>query len=141
MVSVVELNSVEEVANVHHVVAQLYPDLELDRFVGQVGKQFQSGYRMIALQQQEEIYAVAGFRVKQQLGDKKYLYVEDFVTNERYRSQGCGKMLLSWLKAEALNNACKSLRLDLDCTNQQAHRFFVQQRLALNGYHLVLPLH
>jgi len=134
------MESIEELEQVYPVMSELRSNYTLDAFITQCSRQFAQGYRLAALVNFGEVMSVAGLRVSENLGMGKFLYVDDLVTAKKFRSQGCGKFLLSWIKAYAKEQGCAQLHLDSYVTRHEAHRFYLQQRLHISGHHFYVDL-
>ena len=82
------------------------------------------GYQLAALVDHDEIAAVAGFRIGENLAWGRFLYVDDLVTRAERRSSGYGAALLNWLKDFAAKAHCHQLHLDSGAWRKDAHRFY-----------------
>ncbi len=126
------------------VMHQLRPHLHPEEFVARVRRQQQGGYQLAFLaigeKGAEQVKAVAGFRISECLSFGKFLYVDDLVTQEGDRSQGCGEELLQWLINHAKEQNCQEFHLDSGVQRFAAHRFYFRQRLAITCYHFALKL-
>lgn len=122
------------------VVAQLRPHLDEDRFVGQTLRQFDQGFRATALYVDGVPRAFAGWRVLEMLAVGKHIYVDDLVTDATTRSQGLGKSLLDWLKAEAVRLGCVRLQLDSGTQRKDAHAFYLREGLRIESFHFGIVL-
>ncbi|TCO83386.1 acetyltransferase (GNAT) family protein [Plasticicumulans lactativorans] len=131
----------EEIVATRAVMRQLRPDVPADEYLGTVRRMMQSdGYRLAAVYDGGEVRAVAGYRVMEMLYCGRILYVDDLNTDAAARSQGYGKVLLDWLKAEARAQGCRQLHLDSGVQREQTHRFYFREGLAINCYHFRIPL-
>jgi GNAT superfamily N-acetyltransferase len=122
------------------VVAQLRPHLDEEGFVAQAMRQFDQGFRATALSVDGTPRAFAGWRVLEMLAVGRHVYVDDLVTDATARSIGYGRTLLDWLKAEALRLGCVRLQLDSGTQRQQAHGFYLRERLHIEGFHFGIAL-
>jgi GNAT superfamily N-acetyltransferase len=95
---------------------------------------------LAALYDEETVRAVAGYRVMEMLYCGKILYVDDLITDERYRSNGYGKVLMDWLKAEAKALGCAELHLDSGVQRELTHRFYFREGLTINCHHFHVSL-
>jgi GNAT superfamily N-acetyltransferase len=93
------------------------------------------GYRMAALFDGDECRAAAGYRVFTNFVSGKYLYVDDLVTAERWRSHGYGRLLNEYLVGLARNAGCESIQLDSATHRHSAHRFYFRERYAITSFH------
>ena len=122
------------------VVAQLRPHLDEDRFVTQTLRQFEHGFCATALYVDGAPRAFAGWRVLEMLAVGKHIYVDDLVTDATTRSKGHGKLLLDWLKAEAVRLGCVRLQLDSGTQRKDAHAFYLREGLRIESLHFGIVL-
>ena len=123
------------------VMRELRPHLrDGDAFVAQVRRQADQGYRLLALRDDGEVLACAGYRLTDSLLRGRFLYVDDLVTRKDQRSRGHGERLLHALVAEARVAGCSALVLDSGLDNPQAHRFYLRHRLAIRAFRFALEL-
>ena len=132
------IGSDAEIARCYAVMVQLRPHLTLADFVAQVKLQMRSGYQLVAALGGDTVVAVAGYRVTRSLSWGKFLYVDDLVTDAARRSQGIGKRLLDWLRAEAKRQGCQEFHLDSGTQRKDAHRFYEREGMQLLAYHYKL---
>ena len=85
------------------------------------------GYQLAAVSDQGEVRALAGYRFRDMLYCGRILYVDDFNTDERYRSQGYGRRLLDRLKQQAKEKGGDELHLDSGVQRGQTHRFYFRE--------------
>lgn len=122
-------------------MAQLRPHLDEGAFIEQVLRQREEdGYRLVYVETDREIVAVAGFRVTEMLSRGRFLYVDDLVTHEGHRSQGYGARLLAWLASEARREGCQQLDLDSGLGRERAHRFYEREGLDPTALHFAFEL-
>lgn len=123
------------------VMAQLRTHLDEAGFLEQVKRQGKTaGYQLAFLAEGEEVVAVAGYRILENLARGKFLYVDDLVTRSDRRSRGYGKELLAWLLDRARQEGCDQLRLDSLLQRHDAHRFYSREGLDFVGKHFSLKL-
>jgi GNAT superfamily N-acetyltransferase len=123
------------------VAAQLRPQYDEDAFVAQVLRQFGEGYHATALDDAAGVpRAFAGWRVHEFLANGRHVYVDDLVTDEAARSQGHGKAMLDWLKAEARRRGCARLQLDSGTFRKDAHAFYLREGLRIEAFHFGIAL-
>jgi len=122
------------------VIYQLRTHLEQKDFLSKVRRQQLEGYRLVYLEDDGSVRAVAGFRVVENLASGKMLYVDDLVTDSACRSRGYGKALLNWLIEQARREQCQFLDLDSGVQRFDAHRFYLSNRLIISSHHFKLKL-
>ena len=118
---------------------QLRPHLEAAEFVSRVRRLALAGYRLAYLELEGRPVGVAGFRAAEDLARGRFLYVDDLVTDEAFRSKGVGAQLLAWLRAQATAEACNSVQLDTGVQRKGAQRFYEREGLRLSCYHYEIP--
>lgn len=112
------------------VMRQLRPHLESeDDFVARVGRMRQQGYRLLAAWDGDEVVALAGYRLQENLVYGRFLYVDDLIASETRRSQRWGARLLAQLSDAALQAGCARLVLDTGLSNTLAQRFYFREGL------------
>ncbi|MFS8063785.1 MAG: GNAT family N-acetyltransferase [Luteimonas sp.] len=123
------------------VVQQLRPQFDETGFIAQVLRQFDKGFQATALYDEAGVArAFAGWRVHEFLAVGKHVYVDDLVTDEAARSQGHGKAMLDWLKAEARRLGCSRLQLDSGTFRKDAHAFYLREGLRIEAFHFGIAL-
>ena len=84
-------------------------------FVEQVDeRQRAAGYRLVGSMSEDgdQALAVAGFRVAENLGWGRHLYVDDISTLPTARKQGRARQLLEWVHDEAARLGIAQVHLD-----------------------------
>lgn len=92
---------------------QLRPHLTEDIFLEKI-KRLQDNYafNLVAVIENNEVKAAAGYRITESLAWGNYFYVDDLITNETNRRKGYAKILWDWLIGQAKLNECEQFHLD-----------------------------
>jgi GNAT superfamily N-acetyltransferase len=122
------------------ILLQLRPNLQQETFLAQVRQQQQQGYQLAFLELENQLVAVAGFHISECFAWGKFLYVYDLVVRESDRSQGSGQQMFAWLTEFAKTQGCQQLHLDSGVQRFDAHRFYMQQRMAITSHHFALGI-
>ena len=130
----------EEILRCFAVLRELRPALQLEGMVDRVRAQQKEGYRMAMLETDGEVSTVAGFRVFGMLATGRTMYVDDLVTAAAARSRGHGKAMLEWLMQTARAEGCQSFSLDSGTQRQDAHAFYLRERMRITSFHLFRAL-
>jgi GNAT superfamily N-acetyltransferase len=130
----------EEINRCFAVMSELRPLLVAGEFVARVQAQQAEGYQLAFIENEGAIVSVAGFRIQNMLSSGKTFYVDDLVTDAAARSQGHGEAMIQWLIALAREARCVSFDLDSGTQRQEAHAFYLRQRLRITSFHFHLPL-
>ena len=138
---VLKVTTDEQILATREVMRQLRPNVPAGDYLTIVkGMKQSDGFQLAALYDEDNVRAVAGYRVMETLYYGRILYIDDLNTDERYRSKGYGKALLDWLKAEAKKQGCRQLHLDSGVQREHTHRFYFRERLTINCYHFHMTL-
>ncbi len=131
----------DELRRCYSVMKQLRQHLGEEEFVERAWRQMERyGYAVAYVEENGEVRAVAGYRISECLCDRKFLYVDDLVSDEPYRSKGYGGVLFDWLVETARENGCAELSLESGVQRHGAHRFYLAKRMRISSYHFSLRL-
>ncbi len=134
--TVVEATSDKAILETRDVMRQLRPSISVDAYLPTIRRMMRTdGYRLAALYEDQHVRAVAGYRFMEMLHCGRILYVDDLNTDEAFRSRGCGRVLIAWLKNQARVSGCEQIHLDSGVQREAAHRFYFRERLTIRGYH------
>ncbi len=125
----------EAILACHEVMAELRPHVTRESFLPTVRAMQQDGLRLACIREDGRVVAVAGYRVSTNLFCGRHLYVDDLVTADAARSKGHGKVLLAWLRAQAVAEDCEVFHLDSGMQRKRAHQFYLREGLEIAGYH------
>jgi GNAT superfamily N-acetyltransferase len=139
--TILEPGTDAEILATYDVMRQLRPHLSPHEYPSVVRRLMEvQGYRLAAMAEDGQVRAVAGYRLMEMLYCGRFLYLDDFVTDERVRSRGYGRQLLDWLKATARNHGCRELHLDSRLHREAAHRFYEREGIEKTCYHFAAVL-
>ena len=130
----------DEINACYPVMAELRPHITQGEFLGRVKRQVEIADYRLACAVNEEVRAVAGFRISENLAWGKFLYVDDLVSGNDDRSKGYGGALFDWLVEHARENDCDQFHLDSGVQRFRAHRFYLLKRMAIEAHHFGLKL-
>ena len=132
--------SEQEILDCYTIMVELREHLKRDEFVATVKRLAEiAGYKLAYLAD-DEIKAVAGFRISEWLAAGKYLEIDDLVATGSERSKGYGGELFDWLVKYARQNDCDQVRLVSRVTRLDAHRFYLRKQMTLEAYYSLLQL-
>lgn len=140
MLEIRKIKTDAEIYSCFKVMSQLRPDIKEQVFVNLIRNQYPMGYQLVAVLSDDNVVAVAGFRILENLAWGKFLCVDELVTDKLQRSTGVGKKLLSWLHEEAENNHCDQLHLDSGVQRKDAHRFYEREGMTFSSHHYMSKL-
>lgn len=120
---------------------QLRPHLDEEGFIAQVRRQSENhGYVLVFVALEDEVVAVAGYRIAEFLAWGRTFYVDDLVTISSARRHGLGSGLLDWLIDQARNSGCRQFHLDSGVQRHDAHRLYLGRKLMISSHHFSLVL-
>lgn len=122
------------------VMHELRPHHTLISFVAQVQRQQSSGYKLVYVENNEEVCAVAGYRLSENLSWGSFMFVDDLVTRSSDHGAGHGSALLDWLLEEARQQGCAQFHLDSGVQRFGAHRFYLHKGMDITCHHFALKL-
>ncbi|MFP5262409.1 MAG: GNAT family N-acetyltransferase [Blastocatellia bacterium] len=130
-----------DILSTFDVMKQLRTHLVRDDYVETINRLRQTNnYHLVALVDDGAVRCVAGYRLAEGLSWRKYLYVDDLITDENARSNNYGKQMMDWLVGEAKRNNCDQLHLDSGTQRYDAHRFYLRERMIIDCFHFSLKL-
>ena len=125
----------DQISNCFEVMSELRPHLLREDFLSTIREMEQGGYRLLYLEDNSKVVAVAGYRINRNLFMGKHLYVDDLVTADAQRSKGYGEQLINWLRELAKKEGCAFLHLDSGTQRGRAHRFYFAQGFTIASFH------
>lgn len=111
-----------------------------DRYVAQLVRQAEQGYRLLAAQEGERLVGLAGYRELENLLYGRFIYVDDLVVSPQLQRSGVGAQLLSAVREQAVQRDCDHLVLDTGLHMPLAQRFYFRQGLLARGMHFTQSL-
>ena len=118
------------------VMRELRPHLsDVAAFIAQVRRQAEQGYRLLAAWQDDQLKALAGYRLQESFVYGRFLYVDDLVTALDARRHRLGGKLIDALREEAQRQGCVNFVLDTALGNALGQRFYFRQGLLAVGMH------
>lgn len=107
------------------VMKELRPHLNFSEYIEIFEQANKSdGYQIVAVEVQEQIVALMGFRFLSDFVRGRHLYIDDLVSTESARSQGLGAELLRYAEQVAFKSGCKTLRLCTGVENERGANFY-----------------
>ncbi len=125
----------EDINNCFVAMSELRTNLKREGFLKLVRHMEAEGYQMACIEQDNNVVAVAGYRIFTNLFMGKNLYVDDLVTTDKERSRGYGEQLIKWLRTEARSKGCRFFHLDSGTRRDRAHKFYFENGFNIASYH------
>lgn len=122
------------------VVKQLRTQLTYDEFEDLIYDMRDREYTMLGIFEKEVLVTYAGVVVQTNLYHKRHLFVDELVTDEKYRSQGYGKMMMEYLVDYAKMAMCENIVLSSGFARDEAHRFYEKEGFLKKSFVFVKTL-
>jgi GNAT superfamily N-acetyltransferase len=129
----------DQIQDCYAVMAELRPHISANDFLDRVKRQARDGYKLACIAA-DDVKAVAGFRISENLAWGRFLYVDDLVSKLADRSKGYGGVLFDWLVQYAREHGCDQFHLDSGVQRFGAHRFYLTKRMSISSHHFVMNL-
>ncbi len=102
------------------IMQELRPHLTFESYISIYEESnTRDGYEIVAIEQENKILALMGYRFLWDYVRGKHVYIDDLVVTEKRRSSGLGAELLKFAEDVMIKNNCTTLRL---CTGINNHR-------------------
>lgn len=111
---------------------QLRPQLPAD-YEAKMGRVLQRA-RMALAVDDDAVMGLAVYRVEENTFDGLKFYIDDLVTDEKYRSQGVGQALIEHLEAVAKQAGANALVLDSGTQRTRAHQFYFREGFVIPAF-------
>ena len=105
------------------------------KYEAKMKRVFAGGARMCVAVEGTVVAGVAVYRIYENTFNGRQLYVDDLVTDEKRRSTGVGRALLSYLERKARDANLDNLALDSGTQRTQAHKFYFREGMVATAFH------
>ena len=116
---------------------ELRTELTEEAFLELYSQAYAEGYRVVGLFDEGECRAVAGYHLTHGFLHGRFMYVDDLVTADRWRSNGYGRALNDYLVATARAAGCSNVQLDSGTQRTDAHRFYFREDYVITSFHFL----
>jgi ribosomal protein S18 acetylase RimI-like enzyme len=117
------------------VLKELRPHLSFEDYLKIYDQaHLSNGYEIVAIQQNDRVLAVMGYRILSDFVRGKHIYIDDLVSSESARSKGLGAELLKYAETVAKNIECESLRLCAVFDNERGIKFYEKNGWTKRSY-------
>lgn len=134
-----EMN-LKELERVYELLKQLRVELSFTEFDDLIYDMRHMEYKMIGLFEKDKLVTYAGVAIQTNFYHKRHLYVFDFVTDEKFRSQGYGTEMFEYLESYARSAMCERIVLSSGLARESAHRFYERHSFEKKSYLFVKPV-
>lgn len=135
------VNTDEEILCCFPVMQELRAHLsDAKVFLQRVRQQQSQGYLLLAVWQEGQPIALAGYRYQHNLVHGLFAYVDDLITTASMRRHRYGQLLLEYIFYEASKQGCNKVVLDTGLANSLAQRFYHRMGMLAMGLHFSFAL-
>lgn len=118
------------------IMRQLRPHLtDASAFAGQVQRQRENGYHLLAAREHGRVIGLAGYRLTENTLYGRFIYVDDLVVDASLQRRRLGEQLLEQVRQAARALGYRYLVLDTGMHMALAQRFYFRQGLLPLGMH------
>ena len=122
-VSIRELTN-DELEQAYPLVKQLRTNLSVNEYLEMIKAMKEDGYQIVCLFEGDVVMSYAGIAKRTEFIYGPHIWVYDLVTDERARSKGYGKQLLTYIEQVAIDNNLHCIALSSGLTRTGTHRFY-----------------
>ena len=130
----------ERLHQVYPVLHELRTELSEPAFLELYAEAYPEGYRVVGLFDEGECRAVAGYHLSHGFLHGRFMYIDDLVTADRWRSKGYGRALNDYLVTTAKAAGCSNVQLDSGTQRTDAHRFYFRDGYVISSFHFLHKL-
>lgn len=136
---IIECKTDAEIMAAHHLIQQLYPDIELpeNTYLKLVRNMLAKQYRQITIGDQESCLGTAIFLEMVVFDVGGLIYVQDLVVNEQHRGQGLGKKLLDWICTETKRLGYEYISMNAEKADEKAQSYYFKSGYELDAHYFV----
>ncbi len=107
------------------IMKELRPHLKYEEYLAIYDEAHRrDGFEIVAIEENNQILAVMGYRILFDYVRGKHIYIDDLVSSESVRSKGLGAELLKYAEGVAKDLNCKTLRLCAVIENERGVQFY-----------------
>ncbi|MBK8202484.1 MAG: GNAT family N-acetyltransferase [Bdellovibrionales bacterium] len=122
---VIKANDKKDLERFYPIMKELRRDLSFEDYVTIFKDAHEAdGYEIVAIESDNVILAVMGYRILHDFAHGKHLYIDDLVSTESHRSLGLGAKLLKYAEDLAKELDCNGLRLCTGIENERGKKFY-----------------
>ena len=125
----------DEIEKCFEVMHFLRPHLLKDKFIEKVHKQFDQGYQMACIGDNDIAFSLIGYRFLETMAWGRILYIDDLITHPDHQRSGYAGMLLDWVFEVAQNKGCDEIHLDSGYQRLDAHRLYLNKGFHMTSHH------
>lgn len=130
-----------EILQCYDVIKDLRPKIECPHeFVERVQRQQKNSYRLLGIEVEGKVVAVAGYRESENLIHGPFVYIDDLVSAKNLRGHGYGSVLIKEISKIAKELGKNKVVLDTGLSNSQAQKFYYREGFLGLGMHFLREL-
>ena len=137
---VIELETREQFERSFDIYSVLRPHLNRHGFAEKLQRQYSQGFRIMAIEDDGTIVALAGYRFLECTAWGRVLYIDDLVTDPELKRRGYASQLLDRLTQIAKAHQCDEVHLDTGYARFDAHRLYLNKGFQLACHHMACKL-
>lgn len=132
-----EIKGKKEILKTHSLLQQLQPELSAKEMKASLELMLPMGYRMLGIFEGKKLVGCTGIWTGAKFYSGKYLEIDNFILDKKYRSKGIGKLLTDHIMKLGKKEKCKVIMLDAYTTNHASHKFYLREGFIIKGFHFI----
>jgi GNAT superfamily N-acetyltransferase len=132
-----EIKGKKNILECYPLIKQLTPELSQKDMRTYLELMLPMGYRMFGVYEGKKLVGCTGIWTGAKFYCGKYLEIDNFILDKKYRSKGIGKLLTDYIDKLAKKEKCKVIMLDAYTTNHASHKFYLREGFIIKGYHFI----
>jgi ribosomal protein S18 acetylase RimI-like enzyme len=119
------------------LLRQLTPELSQKEMKFCLELMLPMGYRMFGVYDGKKLVGCTGIWTGAKFYCGKFMEIDNFILDNKYRSKGIGKLLTDYIEKLAKKEKCKVVMLDAYTTNHASHKFYLREGFIIKGFHFI----
>jgi GNAT superfamily N-acetyltransferase len=132
-----EIKAKKNILECYSFIKQLTPELSQKEMRTYLDFMLPMGYRIFGVYDGKKIIGCTGIWTGAKFYCGKYLEIDNFILDKKYRSKGIGKLVTDFILKLAKKEKCKVIMLDAYTTNHASHKFYLREGFIVKGFHFI----
>lgn len=131
------VKNIEEIKKSLHLLEDLYGNIDRVDAMSSLVEMINSDYIMGCVFEEEKCVGVTGISVRKKIELGNILQIDDFMIDRSRRGVGIGKMLVSWIKWQAMKNDCNKIFASAPSQRKEFQSILSREGFKINGFNFI----
>tara|TARA_A100001015_G_C14724569_1_gene607317 strand:- start:297 stop:710 length:414 start_codon:yes stop_codon:yes gene_type:complete len=127
------IKNIEEIKDSLQLLSEFNNDCNEKIALEQALSMVEHGYLFGIVTSGEKIIGITICKAREKLFYGKILQIDEFFIHRGYRGIGVGKMLISWLKWQAMEANCKNISCTIGSTRKESQKILSREGFKIEG--------